>query len=205
MAGRIKATRETGDARLASRFEYDVCLSFAGEDRDYVRQVARELRSRGVRIFYDEYEVERLWGQDLYEHLDYVYGKAARFCILFASKHYAKKVWTSHERKSAQARALKENVEYVLPARFDSTSIPGLRESVGYIDLRRYKPHDFAILVIRKLAPFRLLEFHSMENYFPPNPDILFSFLKARLQKRPRHLVFGKSRLFPGTLPNDKY
>jgi len=34
---------------------YDVCLSFAGEDRAYVRRVAHLLRGKGVRVFFDEY------------------------------------------------------------------------------------------------------------------------------------------------------
>ena len=36
-------------------FEYDVCLSFAGEQREYVEQVADKLKSRGVRVFFDDY------------------------------------------------------------------------------------------------------------------------------------------------------
>jgi hypothetical protein len=66
-----------------------------------------------------------------------VYRKLARYCVLFASADYARKVWTNHERRSAQARALRERSEYVLPARFDDTEIPGLSSTVGYIDLRR--------------------------------------------------------------------
>ena len=88
--------------------EYDVCLSFAGEDRDYVRRVASELKRKGVRVFYDEYEEVDLWGKDLYVHLDDIYKNAARYCVLFVSQHYAKKLWTNHERRSAQERASKK-------------------------------------------------------------------------------------------------
>ncbi len=55
------------------RFEYDVALSFAGEDREYVAQVAAALRENGVRVFDDKYEVATLWGKDLYTHLHDVY------------------------------------------------------------------------------------------------------------------------------------
>src|SRR5205814_9278200 len=116
-------------------FKYDVCLSFAGEDRKYVKQVASALTEKGIRVFYDEYERAELWGKDLYTHLDDIYQNSARYCVLFASKNYARKLWTSHELQSAQARAFKENKEYILPARFDNTVIPGLRDTVGYINL----------------------------------------------------------------------
>lgn len=46
-------------------YDYDVCLSFAGEDRDYVRRVANELQHHGVRSFYDEHEQAQLWGKKL--------------------------------------------------------------------------------------------------------------------------------------------
>lgn len=38
-------------------FSYDVCLSFAGEDRAYVEKVAAYLINQGVQVFYDKYEV----------------------------------------------------------------------------------------------------------------------------------------------------
>src|SRR5882724_10999934 len=98
---------------------YDVCLSFAGENRRIVQSVATRLATEGVRVFYDEYEKADLWGKDLYSHLDEVYSSAARYCVLFISKYYAKKLWANHERKSAQARAFKQHVEYILPVRLD--------------------------------------------------------------------------------------
>lgn len=115
---------------------YDVCLSYAGEDRAYVDEVATILRSQGVRVFYDRFEETELWGKDLYEHFVHIYRDAARFCILFISKAYAKKAWPTHERRTAQERALQEHSEYVLPARFDDTEVPGLRGTIAYLDLR---------------------------------------------------------------------
>jgi hypothetical protein len=135
-----------------SDYEIDICLSFAGEQRPYVEQVARLLRERGVSVFYDGYEEAGLWGKDLYEHLDSVYRTKSRFCILFASGEYAEKVWTTHERKSAQARAIQGSEEYILPARFDDTEIPGIRPTVGYVDLRTRSPGQLVDLVVRKLA-----------------------------------------------------
>lgn len=132
-------------------YKYDVALSFAGENRDYVDEVARELRARGVRVFYDLYERVRLWGKDLYEHLDDVYRHQAFLVVLFISKAYAERVWTTHERKSAQARALKEKREYVLPARFDKTEIPGIPHTIGYEDISGARPSELVELIVAKL------------------------------------------------------
>ena len=66
-----------------SEFQYDVCLSFAGQQRTFVQRVAALLKAKGTRIFFDEYETAELWGKDLYAHLDEVYGHMARYCVLF--------------------------------------------------------------------------------------------------------------------------
>src|SRR3712207_5793444 len=107
-------------ADVERTFKYDVCFSYAGEDWAYVEQVAAELKESDISIFYDLYEQTSLWGKDLYVHLDEVYRDKARYCVMFISEHYSEKLWTNHERRSAQARAFSENREYILPARFDN-------------------------------------------------------------------------------------
>lgn len=131
--------------------EYDVAFSFSGEDRDYVEQVAEVLRQSGIRIFYDKFEEAVIWGKDLYDYLSEVYQKKARFTVMFVSTAYAHSVWPNHERQNAQARALRENAEYILPVRFDDTPVPGLRETIGYIDLKNRKPSDLATLITKKI------------------------------------------------------
>jgi hypothetical protein len=112
----------------AQQEEYDVALSFAGEDRAYVEQVAHALKAEGIRTFYDAFERDDLWGKDLYVHLDDVYRKASNYCVMFISAAYASKLWTGHERRSIQAKDFVSNAEgNVLPARFDDTELPGLR------------------------------------------------------------------------------
>ena len=130
---------------------YDVALSFAGEDRAYVEQVAVALRQLGVSVFYDMFEEARLWGEDLYVHLSDVYGKHARFTVMFISDHYANKLWTNHERRAAQERAFAEREAVILPARFDDTQIPGLLRTTGHVDLRRKRPEDLAVLIHQKI------------------------------------------------------
>jgi hypothetical protein len=132
--------------------EYHVALSFAGEDRDYVDQVASHLRNKGVKVFYDRYEQVDLWGKDLYEHLSNVYRNKAFYTVMFISTHYAKKLWTQHERKNAQSRAFNERREYILPARFDDTEIPGILDTVGYLSLRHYSPEQLSEAICEKLV-----------------------------------------------------
>jgi hypothetical protein len=116
--------------------DYDVAISFAGEQRSEAEGIADHLQAAGVTVFYDAYEQVDLWGKNLYDHLAVVYQHKARYCLMLVSAAYAAKVWTTHERQSAQARALTQNTEYILPVRFDDTDVPGLLQTVGYVRRR---------------------------------------------------------------------
>lgn len=133
-------------------FEYDVALSFAGEDRSSAQQLAQLLERQGVKVFYDKAEQANLWGKDLYQHLADIYSNRARFCVLFISSNYVKKAWTQHEIRNAQARAFRSGEDYILPLRLDDTAIPGIPETVGHIDLRHTSLEDVADLIKEKLG-----------------------------------------------------
>jgi hypothetical protein len=147
--GPARAMRQTSRAPAQ---DYDVALSFAGEDRDYVEQVAALLQASGIKVFYDKFETVQLWGKNLADHLGEIYGKRSRFVVMFVSKYYPHKGWPTHERQSAQARAIRENKIVLLPARFDNTEIPGLPATTGYIDLRQTASAELAEMIKQKLA-----------------------------------------------------
>lgn len=71
---------------------------------------------------------------------------------MFISKNYANKVWTSHERKSALAKAIEEKEEYILPARFDDTEIPGIQPTIGYVDLTKKDSDQLGEMILQKLG-----------------------------------------------------
>jgi TIR domain len=130
---------------------WDVALSFAGAQRDYVGQVAGA-QARGVRCFYDADRQVRLWGTHLAEELPRIYERESAVVVVFVSADYAAGDWTRLECRAAFSRAVHEAGVYVLPARFDDSELPGLLEDVVTIDLRDCTPEQFADLVVAKLA-----------------------------------------------------
>ena len=133
-------------------WRWDVALSFAGAQRDYVEQVAQALKARGVRCFYDADEQIELWGKYLAEELPAIYGEQAAAVVVFVSAEYAARDWTRLERRAALDRAVRERREYVLPARFDDTPLPGLLSDMVAVDLRGRTPQQFAAMIADKLA-----------------------------------------------------
>jgi hypothetical protein len=137
---------------VEAEYEFDVAVSFAGEDREYVEGVVSPLKAAGVRVFYDADYAAETWGEDLVEYFDGIYRQRSRFTVIFISQHYAAKMWPRHERRSALARALVEPTPYVLPVRLDDTALDGLRPTVAYLDARQTGVDGIVNALRRKLS-----------------------------------------------------
>jgi hypothetical protein len=124
--------------------EYDVCLSFADEQRDYVNEVATLLRDKNIRVFYDDFLGTRLLGEDLIEYFDKIFRLRSRYCVVFISAEYATKRWTTQEWRSILNRAFHSPGVYVLPVRFDDTDLPGAPDTVFSLDARTASPAELA-------------------------------------------------------------
>lgn len=133
-------------------YQYDVAVSFAGEDRPFVEEVVSELKLRGLSVFYDKDEVAKLWGKNLIDFLGETYGDKAAVCVMFISRHYIAKDFTTLERAHAQARAMRDPCEYILPVRIDDTPVPGMPSSIAYLDSATYSAAAIADHVATKLG-----------------------------------------------------
>jgi len=139
--------------KVEGKFEYDVALSFAGREREHAEALAQILEREGFSVFYDEFYPEQLWGKDLFTFFDEVYRKKSRYCVIFVSREYNEREWTIHERRSAQARALKEKgEEYILPIKVEDVELDGLAPTVGYVTLTKGLEH-IGHLLLKKLRP----------------------------------------------------
>jgi hypothetical protein len=112
---------------------YDVCISFAGGDRDVARRIADRISSRHDRkVFYDEFAAVDLWGENLFTYLHDIYSAQSRFCIILFSRAYLERAWTRHELRAAQTRVLEERASYVLPVALEANSIPQEFSTTSY-------------------------------------------------------------------------
>jgi hypothetical protein len=137
---------------VTSGYDFQVAVSFADEDREYVSRVVASLRGFGVSVFYDADHSIDLWGKDLAAYCDEVYRQRSQFVVIFVSRYYITKQWTRHELRSALARALDEKKEYVLPARFDDADVPGLPPTVRHVDCRSVPPEGLAQMILQKIV-----------------------------------------------------
>jgi hypothetical protein len=97
------------------QFDYEIALSFAGEQRAFVQSLAYMLKAHRVKVFYDNDEQGNLWGKNLYDYLFDIYSVRSRYCVILISKEYIEKEWTNHERQAAQDRAFRDKgQDYIL-------------------------------------------------------------------------------------------
>jgi hypothetical protein len=135
--------------------QYDLAISFAGEDKPIVQSYAEAIKVQGLNIFFADFEEVDLWGTNLYDTFDTIYRLKAHYCVIFLSRHYAIKVWTNHERQSAQARALMENREYILPVKLDDTEIPGIIPTIGYLDYEKTGHEGLVKATLEKISRYK--------------------------------------------------
>lgn len=157
---RVAPTHELGRREIEKpvaepkvNFDYDVALSFAGEQRAFVDRVAKALDRNGILYFYDAREETRMWGKDLANFLDELFREKARYCVMFLSRDYVRKAWPTWEGRAAIARAvIEKHREYVLPVRFDDAEFPGLRPTIKYLDATALSPEQIAEHIVAKLS-----------------------------------------------------
>lgn len=136
--------------KVQPEYEFDVALSFAGEQRDYVEKVAIILKRKGLDVFYDKFKQSHLWGKNLVEYFQKVYYSKSKFCIMFISRDYLRKMWPVHERKNATARDLEQFGEYILPVIFERVNVPGLDKHRGYLNAKKLTPEMIAQSFLEK-------------------------------------------------------
>lgn len=145
--------------------QYEVALSFAGEQRCYVEQVARSLQSRGISVFYDDFEKVTLWGKHAAEELQQIFEYRASLVVMFISEQYVEKAWPRHERRAILSRAVHEPVQFILPVRFDDTEVPGLPGDVFYLQAKDYSPAEISAMTMEKLS---IGKFEGKASQVPP-------------------------------------
>jgi TIR domain len=133
-------------------YDYDVAVTFAGEDRQFVQDVVKQVIQAGYKVFYDQDEQVTLWGEELTEYFPNVYEERSRYAVMFVSRYYAAKPWTRLERRSVLVRALEQETPYLLPVRLDATQLSGVRATISYLDGSVMGAAGIAMAICRKLS-----------------------------------------------------
>jgi hypothetical protein len=132
-------------------WKFDVALSFAGADRSVALAIAEALRKLQINVFYDQWHTSQIWGRDLSVLLPEIYSNA-RFCVVLISQSYLSRPYAQHELETILARRVFKDKDFFLPVRLDESQVPGLSETVAYIDYSREGVDRIASLIAARMG-----------------------------------------------------
>jgi hypothetical protein len=125
---------------------YDIAVSFAGEQRDYVAQTVTACKALGLRVFYDKDKNNDWWGNSFIRDQRVVYSSRTRYFVPFISAEYLSKPIPMDEFSAAMMTAVKLGDGYILPVLMDDVEVPAelLHPHIGYLRSRDYTPSQLA-------------------------------------------------------------
>lgn len=136
-----------------SDHSYDIAVSFAGEQREYVERVVRECQERSLEVFYDRDMTNDWWGGNFIREQRTVYSSKTRYFVPLLSSDYLSKEIPMDEFSSAMMTAVKQGDGYILPVLMDDAPIPPdlLHPHIGYIRANDYTPAQLAVELEKKV------------------------------------------------------
>jgi hypothetical protein len=157
----------------SKRRRFAIALSFPGERREYVEQVANALLSAfggeqgKLRIFYDDWHESKIIGYASNRKLQDIYATDSDLIVPFYCQDYRKKKWCGVELRAIEQLLFDEDYDRVLPFRFDHVEIPGSFRTDIFPIVSDRPAEDVARLILdryRELQPGNLEE-------TPPHDD----------------------------------
>lgn len=133
--------------------QFKVALSFPGERREYVAEVANEIKKRlgAGAVFYDKDFTAQLARPNLDVLLQRIYLKNSDLVVVFLSEDYEKKVWCGLEWRAIRTIIMNKNDHAVMFMRFDNADVSGTMSLDGYVDLGDHTPIQAARMIVERV------------------------------------------------------
>jgi len=133
---------------------FDVALSFPGEVRQLVEQVARELESQigPNSYFYDNNYVSQLARPSLDALLQDIYRNRSKLVVVFLGSDYQRKDWCGIEFRAIREIILARDLSRIMFVRTDDGPVDGVFRTDGYVDARRYAAPEIAKFIVERIG-----------------------------------------------------
>lgn len=147
-------TRSSNSRPTPAQFRFDIALSFAGESRSLVNQVADTLAAKvgGTAVFYDEWYKSELARPNLDQFLQSVYFDRSRLIVVFMCEGYERKEWCGLEWRAIRDLIKRRRGEQVMFLKVNDCSLDGVFSIDGYIDCRHHTPPELADFILERLS-----------------------------------------------------
>lgn len=132
---------------------FDVSFTFAGESRDVVEQVVKELEKIMDKnyIFYDNNYISQLARPSLDTLLQDIYRNRSKLIVVFLCEKYQEKKWCGLEFRAIQEMIMEKETNKIMYIRLDSGHVDGVFHTDGYIDRTKFTPQQLANFINERL------------------------------------------------------
>lgn len=126
------------------KWAYDVALSYASEQEEYVRRVAGILKEENIKVFFAPDEMDKLTAMDMNRLFYSIYRYQCIYVASFVSTEYLAKNYTMHEATTALMREADEKRNCLIPIYFGDLKLPGLNPDIAYMRADRLREVETA-------------------------------------------------------------
>lgn len=148
-----KFINPVGSTGKLEELRFKVALSFPGELRTIVSEIARILKENlpNGSVFYDDDFTAQLAMPNLDNLLQTVYLKNSDLVVVFLSEDYEQKMWCGIEWRAIRGIINNKSDHAVMFMRSDNAEIPGVFAHDGYIDLNKFSVEQVAELILERI------------------------------------------------------
>lgn len=114
-------------------FEYDVAISFAGENRRLAKHIAKQLEALDVPVFFDEMFEANFLGHAWTKVFREIFAEKSRIVLCLLDEYHAEKIWPTFEREHFAPRVAEQNV---IPVYLDDTKFVGIPSDIIGVQFR---------------------------------------------------------------------
>ncbi|RVI03189.1 TIR domain-containing protein [Sinorhizobium meliloti] len=104
-------------------YEFDIALSFAGENRELAKCIEEQLRELDISVFYDRNYEDNYLGGPWSKHFADIFVNRSRLVVALLDRHHHDKVWPTFERDCFRPRVADAEV---IPVHLDDTIFAGV-------------------------------------------------------------------------------
>jgi hypothetical protein len=140
---------------MKTKYEYDVAISFAEEDRNVALALALALEMSGIhKVYYYPLRYEATWGKQIEKRLQRIYSKHAMYAVVLLSDWYFKKHFARIEREAILERVRHAgDTAYMLPVILNNFPVKKQPEFATFGYLRwDYNPKEIAVTLSKVLG-----------------------------------------------------
>jgi hypothetical protein len=130
----------------SARVIYDIAVSFAAEQRDYVERAVVAAKALGLDVFYDRDMTHQWWGRNFVIEQRKVYGRRTLRFVPFISAAYLVRPYPRDEFSYAMMAAVDRGDDYILPVLVGDVRVPPemLHPHIGYLRADDLTPEQLA-------------------------------------------------------------